>query len=85
MNEETVKIKWNLESITNPEKLEEIKGKWNFSLALDATESSTQFIDQSVEHNGVQVHIGKISLTPCPLLFITIKWFQIWSETHGMV
>ena len=39
MNEDTVKIKWNLESITIPEKQEEIKGKWNFSLALDATES----------------------------------------------
>ena len=38
-NEETVKIKWNIESITNPEKQEEIKGNWNFALALDATES----------------------------------------------
>ncbi|MFZ0443225.1 MAG: DUF4179 domain-containing protein [Bacillus sp. (in: firmicutes)] len=86
MNEDTVKIKWNLESITIPEKQEEIKGKWNFSLALDATESSTQFSDQIVEHNGVQVHVGEISITPMSFI---IYYDQVVSDSirntwHGV-
>ena len=76
-NEDTVKIKWNLESITIPEKQEEIKGNWNFALALDATESSTQLSDQSVERNGVQVHVGEISITPMSFI---VYYDQIVSQ-----
>ena len=40
-NEDTVKIKWNINSITIPEKQKEIKGKLEFCLPLNATESNT--------------------------------------------
>ena len=85
-NEDTVKIKWNLGSITIPEKQEEIKGKWNFALTLDATESRTQLSDQSVEQNGVQVHVGEISITPMSFI---VYYDQVVSENirnkwHGV-
>ena len=63
-DEETVKIKWDIDRITIPEKQEEIKGNWNFALALKATDSNTQLSDRSAEQNGVKVKIGKISVTP---------------------
>ena len=85
-NEDTVKIKWNLDRITIPEKQEEIKGNWNFALTLDATESSTQVSDQSVEQNGVQVHVGEISITPMSFI---VYYDQVVSEAirnkwHGV-
>ena len=84
MDANTVKIKWNIESITIPEKQEEIKGKWNFALALDPTESIAKLSDQSVEHNGVQVHVGEISITPMSFIVYYDQVVSRSSEINGM-
>ena len=76
-NEDTVKIKWNIDSITIPEKQEEIKGKWNFAFSLEATDSRTQLSDRSVEQNGVQVNVGEISITPMSFI---VYYDQVVSE-----
>lgn len=61
---ETANIKWNIETIWKQDSKVEITGEWNFSLKLKATESSTQRIDRSIEHDGVTVHLDKITVTP---------------------
>lgn len=76
-DEDTIKIKWDIDSITIPEQQEEIKGNWNFSLALEATESNTQLSDRSAEQNGVKVNIGKISVTPMSFI---VYYDQVVSE-----
>lgn len=76
-DEDTVNIKWNIDSITIPEKQEEIKGNWNFALALEATESNVQLSDRSAEQNGVKVNIGKISVTPMSFI---VYYDQVISE-----
>ncbi|MCM3651039.1 DUF4179 domain-containing protein [Metabacillus litoralis] len=85
-NEDTVEIKWNIESITIPEKQEEIEGNWNFTLALDATESNTQLSDRSAERNGVQVHIGEISITPMSFIvyYDQVVFEEIRNTWHGV-
>ncbi|KAA9029132.1 DUF4179 domain-containing protein [Niallia endozanthoxylica] len=86
-NEDTVKIKWKIESITIPEKQEEIKGKWNFALGLDATESNTQQLsDHSVERNGVQVNVGEISITPMSFIvyYDQVVSEEIRNKWHGV-
>ncbi|QAY67393.1 DUF4179 domain-containing protein [Paenibacillus protaetiae] len=59
-----VNIKWNIQSITIQDSKEKIKGKWNFALALKATESHTQLVNRSAEHDGLIATIDKISVAP---------------------
>jgi hypothetical protein len=74
---DTVNVKWNIESITTQENKEKITGNWIFSLSLKAPESNTQLIDRSAEHDGVIVNIGKISVTPMSFI---VYYDQVVSE-----
>lgn len=70
-------IKWNIDSIQNPDNHTEIKGDWNFDFSLNAVDSTMQLSDSSSERNGVKVNIEKkYPSTQCPLLFIMTKLFQ---------
>ncbi|HHW35731.1 MAG TPA: DUF4179 domain-containing protein [Bacillales bacterium] len=85
-DEETIKIKWDIDSITIPEKQQEINGNWNFALALEATERNTQLSDRGAEQNGVKVNIGKLSITPMSFI---VYYDQVVSEVvrnkwHGV-
>ncbi|MFJ7725234.1 DUF4179 domain-containing protein [Neobacillus sp. NPDC097160] len=57
-------IKWDIDSIRNPDHQTVIKGDWKFAFSLDATDSKIQLTDGSAEKNGVKVKIGKISFNP---------------------
>ncbi|MGO4547419.1 DUF4179 domain-containing protein [Paenibacillus sp. 2TAB23] len=61
---DSVKLKWNIESITNHESEAVIKGSWSFAFGLTATDNHTQWIDRRAEQDGVIAHIGKIAFTP---------------------
>ncbi|MBS4191992.1 hypothetical protein KHA94_17645 [Bacillus sp. FJAT-49705] len=61
---DNVKVNWEIGSITIPENDKEIKGDWDFAFSIDATESKSSLIGQSVKEKGVQVNIEKISVTP---------------------
>ncbi len=61
---DTVNLKWNIESITIQDSKEKITGKWNFALALKATESHTQLVNRSAEQDGVTVKVDKVTVTP---------------------
>jgi hypothetical protein len=74
---DTVNIKWNIENITIQDSKEKITGNWNFSLALKATESNTQLVNRSAEHDGVMVKIDKISVTPMSFI---VKYDQVVTE-----
>ena len=76
-DEDNVNIKWNIDSITIPEKQEEINGNWNFALALEATESNAQLSDCSAEQGGVKINIGKISVTSMSFI---VYYDQVVSE-----
>ncbi|GIN96597.1 ECF-type sigma factor negative effector [Siminovitchia terrae] len=71
-----VKVKWEIDSILLPTD-KNIKGTWDFALALDAPAKDTHIIDQSVEQKGVKVSVGKVSVTPMSL---TVYYEQMVSE-----
>jgi len=48
----------------NPENGTVIKGDWNFTFSLDATESKILLPEDSAEKNGVNVNIKKITFNP---------------------
>ncbi|WP_075980140.1 DUF4179 domain-containing protein [Bacillus massilinigeriensis] len=70
-------IKWNIDSIQNPDNQTEIKGAWNFDFSLNAVDSTMQLSDSSSEQNGVKVSIEKISVTPMSFI---VYYDQIVSE-----
>lgn len=70
-------IKWNINSIQNPDNQTEIKGDWNFDFSLNAVDSTMQISDSSSEQNGVKVNIEKISVTPMSFI---VYYDQIVSE-----
>ncbi|WP_141499886.1 DUF4179 domain-containing protein [Paenibacillus luteus] len=74
---DTVNMKWQIDSIVIQENQEEIKGKWSFAFALEATEADTQVIGQSSEHDGVAVQIGELSVTPMSFI---VHYDQLVSE-----
>lgn len=57
-------VKWDIDSIQNPDNQTEIKGDWNCAFSVDATDSKIQTTQGSAEKNGVKVTIGKISFNP---------------------
>ncbi|WHY84673.1 DUF4179 domain-containing protein [Neobacillus novalis] len=58
-------IKWNIDSIKNPDNKTEIKGDWKFDFSVKATESKVQILSGiTSEKNGVKVNVEKISITP---------------------
>lgn len=63
-DEDTVKVKWNIDRIIIQGKKEEIKGNWNFAFALNSTDSKMQLVGRSAERDGVKVNIEKLSVTP---------------------
>ncbi|WP_078382221.1 DUF4179 domain-containing protein [Sutcliffiella halmapala] len=62
------KIKWNIDTIINLDTGEEIKGKWDFALAVKSLGNQGQLIYESSERNGVKVNIEKISVSPISLI-----------------
>lgn len=70
-------IKWNIDSIQNPDNQTEIKGDWNFDFSLNAVNSTMQLSDSNSEQNGVKVNIEKISVTPMSFI---VYYDQIVSE-----
>lgn len=57
-------VKWNIESIHNPDSDTEIKGDWKFAFSLNAVDSKMQLSNSSSDKNGIKVNIEKISVTP---------------------
>ncbi|OBZ17320.1 DUF4179 domain-containing protein [Bacillus sp. FJAT-26390] len=74
---DSVKIRWKIDSLAIKEAPEKINGNWSFALSLDATERTTQVINQSVEHEGVVVNVGKIAVSPMSFI---VYFDQIVSE-----
>lgn len=70
-------IKWDIDSIQNPDNQKEIKGDWKFAFSLNASDSKIQLTDGSSEQDGVKVNIGKISVTP---MSFTVYYDQEVSE-----
>jgi hypothetical protein len=57
-------IKWDIDSIKNPESKTVVKGDWKFAFSLNSTDSKIQLTEDSAEKNGVKVKIGKIYFNP---------------------
>ncbi|MCM3626991.1 DUF4179 domain-containing protein [Paenibacillus glycanilyticus] len=64
VDSKTANVKWSIDSIVNQDGKAAITGDWHFALKLMATESMTQQINRSTEHNGVTVQVDKLSVTP---------------------
>jgi len=72
------KIQWNIEGMKNPENDTFIKGNWNFSFSLNATDSKTLLTNGNSEQNGVKVNINQITINP---MSFTINYDQEVSKT----
>jgi hypothetical protein len=83
---DTVKIRWKIDSLAVKGSQEGIKGNWSFALSLDATERNTQVINQSVEHEGVVVNIGKIAVSPMSFIvyFDQVVSEEVRNKWHGV-
>lgn len=83
---DTVHMKWQIDSIVIQENQEEIKGKWSFAFALEATEADTRVVGQSSELDGVTVQIGKLSVTPMSFIvyYDQLVSEEIRNKWHGV-
>lgn len=59
-----VNIDWDINSIGITDMDKEIKGNWDFSFSLKATESNEKVINKSVNQHGVKVSVKKLSISP---------------------
>ncbi|WP_017754132.1 DUF4179 domain-containing protein [Calidifontibacillus oryziterrae] len=89
MDSNSVKLKWDINSIVIPDQQKEISGKWSFSLSLKATDSKVQLADVSSEQSGVRVNINKISMTPVSFIIfynqevfesVTNNWDDVYVD-----
>lgn len=83
---QSVKVQWKVNHITIEETQKEIKGKWNFSLSLKASDNHVQLFGQSAEQDGVKVTVDKISVTPMSFILyynqlvsneVSDKWHNV--------
>ena len=86
---ESVDIKWSLDSFIQPNTMEKVKGNWKFAFSLEATDSQVQLSNQSAEQNGVKVNIEKVSFTPMSFIVyynhevaehVSDKWHEVYVE-----
>lgn len=79
-------IKWNINSIQNPDNQTEIKGDWNFDFSLNAVDSTMQISDSSSEQNGVKVNIEKLSFTSMSFIvyYDQVVSEKVRSKWHGV-
>lgn len=59
-----VNLVWDINTIINSETGVETKGKWKFALSIKESVNQEQIIGESVEKNGLNVIIEKLSYTP---------------------
>ena len=64
-------------STINEEKINEVKGRWKFNVALDSIKVSTQVINETVNKEGVSANIRSLDVTP---MSINITYSQIVSK-----
>ncbi|MGM0879174.1 MAG: DUF4179 domain-containing protein [Bacillota bacterium] len=88
---QSAKVKWEIKSFTvlNGEQEKEIKGDWNFSFNLDATESQIKLIGQSVKQEGIRLNIEKMATTPMSFILhyeqevsedVQDKWHHVYVD-----
>ncbi|MFJ8063673.1 DUF4179 domain-containing protein [Psychrobacillus sp. NPDC096426] len=75
-----VSVDWVLEGIIPngySKDAEVIEGEWEFHFNLEAVDSKTQLVDQSIKGNGITAKIEKVTFTPMSFL---IYFEQIVSD-----
>ncbi|MCG7343753.1 DUF4179 domain-containing protein [Sporosarcina sp. ACRSL] len=83
---DTVKVKWRVDSISIGGTEEKIKGTWNFSLSLQASDNEVQLVDQGTEQNGVTVNVDKITVTPMSFIvyYDQLVSKEVLDKWHGV-
>lgn len=88
---QSAKVKWEIKSFTilNGEQEREIKGNWNFAFNLEATDSQTKLIGQSVKQEGIRLTIEKVATTPMSFILyyeqeasdvVQDKWHHVYVD-----
>lgn len=84
-------VKWEIKSFTilneNGKQEKEIKGNWNFAFHLDATDSKTKLIGQSVIQDGVGLNIEKMAITPMSFILYyeqvaSVEVQNLWHQVY---
>ncbi|MGN7385905.1 DUF4179 domain-containing protein [Sporosarcina sp. SAFN-015] len=83
---DTVRVKWKVDSISIDGTGEKVKGNWNFSLSLQASENEVQLVDQGTEKNGVTVSVDKITVTPMSFIvyYDQLVSKEVLDKWHGI-
>ncbi len=83
---DSVNVKWKVGSISIDGTEEKVKGNWNFSLSLQASDNEVQFVDQGIEQNGVNVTIDKITVTPMSFIvyYDQLVSKEVLDKWHGI-
>lgn len=61
--QESVTVKWQPESLTNYDTMEEIKGDWKFDFTLKEVQGEVQSVAESTSKEGIKVTINEIRST----------------------
>ena len=62
---------------TDRERVRDVKGKWNFSINLDAVTNELQIVDKNVQKDGMNIRIESIQKTP---MSFTVRYSREFSE-----
>jgi len=83
---DAVKVKWKVDSISIDGTEEKVKGNWNFSLSLQASDNEVQLVDQGTEQNGVTVSVDKITVTPMSFIvyYDQLVSKEVLDKWHGI-
>lgn len=83
---DAVKVRWKVGSISIDGTEEEIKGNWNFSLSLQASDNEVQLVDQGSQQDGVTVSVDKITVTPMSFIvyYDQLVSKEVLDKWHGV-
>lgn len=90
-NLQSTNVKWEIKSFTilneDGKQEKEIKGNWNFAFHLDATDSHTKLIGQSVAQEGVALNIEKMAITPMSFILYyeqvaSVEVQNLWHQVY---
>lgn len=84
-----VQLNWKVEGIIpdTKQKVDEIKGHWNFNFSVKASQKKIQLVNNSVKEGGIQLNIEKIGITPMSFIIyydqnVTKELQNAWDDVY---
>lgn len=62
--QDSIDFKLNIDKVSMLNEMDEVEGKWDFNISLNATVGEQKLVNKSVEKNGVTVAVDRITINP---------------------